>query len=70
MALRSVEDIAEVPCPEDLREDHDVAIACLLEAMDDESPLLTPLLTPVCDGYTDRSNNVLLVTRPQQLFRT
>jgi hypothetical protein len=44
--------------------DHD-AIACLLEAMDDE----WPLLTPVCDGYTDRSDNVLPMTRPQQPFR-
>ena len=46
-------------------EGHD-AIACLLEAMDGESPLLTP----VCDGYTDRSNKCVVDDAPTTAFQS
>jgi hypothetical protein len=58
--------VVEVPCQVVVvrLEDHD-AIACPLEAMDDGSPLLIP----VFDRYTDRSDYALPMTRPQPFIK-
>jgi hypothetical protein len=57
----------EVPCQAVAvqLEGHD-AIACLLEAMDDESPLL---LSPVCESQADRFDCALSLMRPKSLVR-